>query len=292
MSKYSRFDNKTGRIVANTRPTGLDIYLDGKPVLDSTGNIAKTPSIILNVQKGFHNVTYSKPGYDTTTITVNIQEGLDTDARAILATKFMRYPMMLSPTEELKPSIESSQPAPGWPALPIPQIPYGYLVANTIPDEAEIYIDGQAVFDSVGKVLTTPASILGIVVGRHTVTFRKKGYSDSIVEIDIDNGLYSDAYAVLRPLMTGSKPIVILGPAKGEITVDTTPAGAQIYIDSRLMVDDKGNYVRTPVALTLNEGYHDLGVYLEKYCREFGPIYIYPNTKTYVHRDLYGPPCE
>lgn len=281
-----------GKIIANTRPNNVEIYLDGIPILDSEGQIAKTPTIILNVSEGVHNVTFSKSGFDSTTIMVNVREGLDTDARAILATKFMRYPMMLSHTEELKPSIESSQPAPGWPALPIPQIPYGYLVANTIPDGAEIYVDGQPIFSTVGKVLATPASILGIVVGKHTVTFRKKGYSDTNIEIYIENGLYSDASAVLIPIMVGSKPIVILGPTNGEITIDTTPEGAQIYIDSRLMMDDTGTPIRTPVTLTLNEGYHDLGVYLEKYCREFGPIHVYPNAKTYVHRDLYGPPCE
>ena len=126
-----------GKIIANTRPSNVEIYLDGIPILDSEGQIAKTPIIILNVSEGVHNVTFSKSGYDSITIMVNVREGLDTDARAILATKFMRYPNMLS--GELKP-IESSQPAPGWPALPIPQIPFGNLVANTIPDGAEIYI--------------------------------------------------------------------------------------------------------------------------------------------------------
>ena len=266
--------------------------MDGIPILDSEGQIAKTPTIILNVSPGIHNVTFSKSGYDSTTIMVNVREGLDTDARAILATKFMRYPMMLSSTEELKPSIESSQPAPGWPALPIPQIPYGYLVTNTIPDGAEIFIDGQPILDTVGKVLTTPASVLGIVVGKHTVTLRKKGYSDTNIDIFIENGLYSDAYAILRPIMTTSKPIIILEPAKGEITVNTLPGGAKIYIDSKLILDDVGTPIRTPATLILNEGHHDLVVYLENYCREFGPIYVYPNAKTYVHKDLYGPPCE
>lgn len=358
---------KYGRLIVNTRPGNVEIYLDGQPVLDSLGIIAKSPTIILNVSEGIHNVTFSKDGYNDITVMVNVREGFDSDVKAILNTSQIRYPMMLSAksnmyhtcsmlnaaiedefkaileyselleiiedqyTKNIKDILEdetehyvelkkiaeemqcseissqspakstdppitlagsSAQPAPGWPALPIPQIPYGHLVANTIPDDAEIFIDGQAVFGTVGKVLTTPASILGIVVGKHTVSFRKKGYSDTNIDVFIENGLYSDAYAVLRPIMIGSKPIVILGPANGEITVDTTPGGAKIYIDSKLVVDNMGNYVRTPVTLTLNEGYHDLGVYIEKHCREFGPVYVYPNAKTYVHRDLYGPPCE
>lgn len=195
---------KIGRIVVNSRPTGLYVYLDGKPILDSSGRIAKTPIIILNVTEGVHNVTFSKPGYDDTTIMVEVQEGLDCDARAILSTRSIRYPMMLSQKEQSKSSPNppgSLQPAPGWPALPIPQIPYGYLVANTIPDGAEIYIDGQAVFDTVGKVLTTPVTIINITTGRHKITFIKDRYFDEDVYVYVENGLYSDAFAILRPKM-------------------------------------------------------------------------------------------
>jgi hypothetical protein len=279
--------NKLGRIIANTRPSGIDIYLDGKPVLDTEGRIAKTPTIVLNVTEGAHNVTFCKSGYDDTTIMVNIKDGLDTYARAVLSTKFIRYPMMLSH----EPSIESGQPAPGWPALPIPQIPIGYMVATTIPDGAEIFIDGQPIFDTVGKVLTTPASVLGIVTGKHTVTFRKKGYSDENIGVYIENGLYSDAYAVLKPIMTTSKPIIILTPAKGEITIDTSPSGAEIYIDSELILDSMETRIRTPTTLILNEGWHDLVLHLEHYCRESAPIYVDSNIPTFIRKNLYKEPC-
>ena len=276
---------KLGRIIANTRPTGLDIYLDGKPVLDPPGNIARTPTLILNDVIGPHNVTFSKLGYDSTTVMVYVQEGLDCYARAILTTKSIRYPFMLG-----QQHIESTQPSPGWPALPIPQIPYGNLVVNTIPDEAEIYIDGKPIFDSIGKILTTPASVLGIVVGKHIVRFRKRGYSDENVDVYIENGLYSDAYAELKPIISSSQSIV--DRVKGEITIDTTPAGAKIYIDGKLMQYNNENYIRTPAKLTLNEGWHDMVMYLEKYCREATPIYIYGNTTTSIHRNLFQPPCE
>ena len=281
-----------GRIIANTRPNNIEIYLDGIPVLDSEDQIARTPKIILNVSEGIHNVTFSKLGYDTTTVMVNVQEDLDCYARAILATKSIRYPFMLG-----QQHVESIQPSPGWPALPIPQIPYGNLVANTIPDGAEIYIDGRPVFDSVGKISTTPASVLGIVVGGHDVTFRKKGFSDMNVRIYIENGLYSDAYAELKPIISSpsiSSPSMLQSvsvQAKGEITIDTTPGGAEIYIDSKLMYDNNGNPIRTPAKLTLNEGWHDMVVYLEKFCREATPIYVYPNSITSVNKKLFTPPC-
>ena len=275
-----------GRIIANTRPNNIEIYLDGMPVLDSDGQIARTPTIILNVSEGIHNVTFSKLGYDTTTVMVNVQECLYCYARAILATKSIRYPLMLG-----QQHVESTQPSPGWPALPIPQIPYGNLVANTIPDGAEIYIDGKPIFDSIGKVLTTPASVLRIVVGKHDIIFRKKGFSDMNLEIYIENGLYSDASATLVPIISSSQPMIIMIPEKGEITIDTTPSGAKIYIDGKLMYDNNENPIRTPAKLTLNDGWHDLVVHLEKYCREPTPIYIYGNMTTSIHRNLFQSPC-
>ena len=85
--------------------------------------------------------------------------------------------------------------------------------------------------------------------------------------------------------------MVFLEPVKGEITIDTTPSGAQIYIDERLILDSTGIPMRTPAKLTLNDGWHDLVVHLEKYCREATPIYIYGNMTTSIHRNLFQSPC-
>jgi hypothetical protein len=86
---------KYGRLIVNTRPIDLEIYLDGQPVTDSLGRMAKSPTMILNVSEGIHNVTFIKDGYNSTTVTVNVQEGTDSDVRAILNTSQVRYPMML-----------------------------------------------------------------------------------------------------------------------------------------------------------------------------------------------------
>lgn len=186
---------KFGHIIVNTRPGGAEVYLDGRPILDSQRRIAKTPSMILGVSEGAHNVTFIKLGYNDTTISVNVLEEQSAEAYAILNTTMMRYPVMLSSS----PSTDQSlQPAPGWPALPIPQVPYGHIVANTIPDRAEVYLDGQPVFDSVGRVATTPVTVLDISTGVHKVTFKKQGYFDENVDVLIQNGLYSDVGAVLR----------------------------------------------------------------------------------------------
>lgn len=196
---------KLGHIIVNTRPGGAEVYLDGRPVLDSQRRIAKTPSLLLGISEGAHNVTFIRQGYNDTTVSVNVSKDEYAEAYAILNTTMMRYPATLQPDQTGQPypndspqQIQNSQPAPGWPALPIPQVPYGHIVANTIPDGAEVYVDGQPVFDSLGRVATTPVTVLDISAGIHKVTFKKQGYFDDNVDVLIQNGLYSDVSAVLR----------------------------------------------------------------------------------------------
>ena len=258
---------KFGHIIANSRPGNIDVYLDGQPVLDSEGKIVKTPIIILNISEGVHNITFSKQGYDLTTIMANVQEGSYTYTRAILNTKFIRYPMMLSN--------KSSQPSPGWPTLPIPQIPYGNLVANTIPDGANVYIDGQPILDSIDRIVTTPTTILNITTGRHKITFRKDGYFDEDVYVYIDNGLYSDAFVVLRPKMVAmSTPISGLG----DLFIDSNPQGAYVYIDGNTLIDINGHTILTPVRITaVREGLHEVQISLDQYYSKKVFINIIPN---------------
>lgn len=193
MAIYSKYlDPGLGRIIANTRPGRADIYLDGDIVMDTSGRIAKTPTVVHNVSEGMHTLTFSKAGYNDITLSVNIVRGSDCHARAILDTSKWSYPLMLSPSNE------SLQPSPGWPYIPTPETTFGHIVADTLPDGAKIYIDGQPVLDINGNIATTPASVIGIVTGTHTVTFKKDGYADTSVMVNIENGLYSDVYVTLK----------------------------------------------------------------------------------------------
>jgi hypothetical protein len=93
-SKYS-----LGRIIATTRPGRANIYLDGELVMDTSGQIAMTPTVIHNVTEGMHTVTFSKSGYSDITIIANVKvgsDGSDCHARAVLDTSKWSYPMMLS----------------------------------------------------------------------------------------------------------------------------------------------------------------------------------------------------
>ncbi len=195
--------SSSGRIVTETRPGRAEIYLDGEPVMDTSGNIAKTPTVIHNVPEGIHTITFSKQGYTDITIIANVLKGSDCHARALLNTSMFSYPLMLSSSPEDIQSflddiqLQSLQPSPGWPYLPIRQVTYGHIVANTTPDGAEIYLDGQPVRDINGNIATTPSSIIGIITGIHLVTFKKSGYADTSVTVEIQNGLYSNVHISL-----------------------------------------------------------------------------------------------
>ncbi len=322
MTKYESAEAKAavGKLIINTRPGNVEIYLDGQPILDYFGHIAKAPIVILNVSEGIHNVTLSKDGYDTITIMVNVQEGLDSDVKAILNTSMIRYPMMLSTQD---PYINSLQPAPGWPALPIPQVTYGHIVANTIPDGAEVYLDGQPVYDSIGNIATTPVTLLGITTGVHSVTFRKKGYSDETVDVLIQNGLYSDAGAILRsiPILSSSlyyplssqymdhdnninnmslytepkwymepdyiQPYYLQPRQRGAVHFDTQPHGAIIMVDGQYIINpDTEEYLRTPTTILLFEGRRDFVLKLENHYDVVGFVDVYAGSRVDIFRNM------
>jgi len=315
---------KYGKLIVNTRPGNVEIYLDGQPVLDSSGRIAKAPTMILNVTEGIHNVTLNKDGYDTITVMVDVQEGLDSDVKAILNTSMIRYPMVLSAQQD--PYINSLQPAPGWPALPIPQITYGHIVANTIPDGAEVYIDGQPVYDSIGNIATTPVTLLGIITGVHSVTFRKQGYSDETVNVLIQNGLYSDAGTILKPILSQissslyyplssqymdydndinnmspyTEPKWYMEPdymqsqqyylqprQRGTVNFDTSPHGAIIMVDGQYIINpDTEEYLRTPETVLLFEGRRDFVLKLENHYDVVGYVDVYAGSRVDIFRNM------
>jgi hypothetical protein len=308
---------KYGRLIVNTRPGNIEIYLDGQPVFDSLGRIAKSPTLILNVSEGIHNVTFSKDGYDSVTVMTNVQEGFDSNVKAILNTSQIRYPMMLS--AQTDPYIESLQPSPGWPTLPIPQITYGHIVANTIPDGAEVYMDGQPVFDTVGRVVTTPVTILDIITGVHRVTFKKQGYFDENVDVLIQNGLYSDAYTTLRIMALTDNSYILsdydnmlssyiepkwymepdymqpyysqsyyLQPKqRGTVHFDTQPHGAIITVDGQYIVDpDTEEYIRTPATVLLFEGRRDFVLKLDGHNDTVGYVDVYAGSRVDIFRNM------
>lgn len=78
-------------------------------------------------------------------------------------------------------------------------MPTGIILAYSIPDGADVYVDGVALPTRFG-IARTPAMIPGISAGTHDVTFRLSGYIGETKTVSIEQGGYATIYAILRPV--------------------------------------------------------------------------------------------
>lgn len=78
-------------------------------------------------------------------------------------------------------------------------MPTGTILAYSIPDGADVYVDGIALPTRFG-VARTPTMIPGVFAGRHDVTFRLVGYIGETKTVSIEQGGYASVYAILRPV--------------------------------------------------------------------------------------------
>lgn len=268
-----------GGIMVYSYPDGAEIYIDGTPAIYPLGEIIRTPVFINNISIGTHHITFRLPGYIDKIKTIDVRYNEWVDIDAILQPD----PSTLQPTY-----LHHLQPAPGWPALPIPQIPYGHIVATTIPDRADIYLDGQPVLDWTGNIATTPITILYVATGTRRITFKKQGYFDEDIYVFVQNGLYSDAYTMLRSKMETMSTLSELG----DLFIDSNPQGAYVYIDGNVLIDINGRTILTPVRVTaVREGLHDVQVSLDGYYSKKVLINVIPdhvNNMSVTLQQIYG----
>ena len=83
-------NQNTGIIRVYSEPFGADVYIDGNPVRDQSGNIVKTPATITDVPAGAHIVTFSAHGYLDEMKTVDIEPNAWSDAYATMRPDFSR----------------------------------------------------------------------------------------------------------------------------------------------------------------------------------------------------------
>ena len=114
-----------------------------------------------------------------------------------------------------------------------PVILPGQLTINSTPAGAEVTVDGQT-----DPSWVTPLSLTGVAPGRHTINVSKAGYTSEARAIDVGQG--SKAVIALQ-----------LGQLSAGISVTSTPAGAEIYLDghdtlrqtpAQISVDKQGNH--------------------------------------------------
>jgi hypothetical protein len=79
-------------------------------------------------------------------------------------------------------------------------MPTGTVLAYSIPDGADVYVDGMALPTRFG-IARTPALIPGIYAGSHDITFRLAGYISTTKTVRIEQGGYATVYAILVPVV-------------------------------------------------------------------------------------------
>ena len=76
-------------------------------------------------------------------------------------------------------------------------MPTGTILAYSIPDGAQVLIDGSIAPTMFGFA-RTPALIDQISAGSHNVTFRLPGYSDITMSTQVPQGGYSTVTAIFK----------------------------------------------------------------------------------------------
>jgi serine/threonine protein kinase len=116
------------------------------------------------------------------------------------------------------------------PAAPV--IVPGQLAIDSTPQGAQVQLDGKS-----DSAWVTPFTLSGINPGQHTITVSKAGYASDTRSVDVASGSKSFFTGHLAQLMA-------------TLAVSSTPAGANVYIDSK----DTGKL--TPAQVSVDKGQH------------------------------------
>ncbi len=78
-------------------------------------------------------------------------------------------------------------------------MPTGTILAYSIPDGAQVLVDGGVVPTMFGFA-RTPTIIHEVAAGTHSITFRIPGYIDERLFTEVPQGGYTTITAIMRPV--------------------------------------------------------------------------------------------
>jgi len=78
-------------------------------------------------------------------------------------------------------------------------MPTGTILAYSIPDGAQVLIDGSVAPTRFGFA-RTPATIDHVSAGTRNVTFKLPGYVDMTISTEVPQGGYKTVTAILHPV--------------------------------------------------------------------------------------------
>jgi hypothetical protein len=106
------------------------------------------------------------------------------------------------------------------------------MAIDSTPQGAQVQVDGRS-----DPTWVTPFTLSGLAAGQHSVTVSKAGYSPDNRTVEVASG---------GKLMVMTR----LGVLAATLSVSSTPAGANVYIDGK----DSGKL--TPAQVTVDKGQH------------------------------------
>jgi serine/threonine protein kinase len=113
-----------------------------------------------------------------------------------------------------------------------PAIVPGQMSVDSTPQGAQVQVDGKT-----DPAWVTPFTLSGLDPGQHSITVSKAGYSTDTRTVDVVSGSKSFVVTHLAQLMA-------------TLSVTSSPAGANVYIDGR----DTGK--TTPAQVSVDKGQH------------------------------------
>jgi len=211
-----------GQLVVTSTPEGAQLQIDGQ-----TDPIWTTPYTVTAITPGQHTIVVSKAGYTQETRTADV-------------TSANRASLVVHLTALVATAAIASDPV-----------------------GASIYVDGK------DTLRVTPYQVT-LEKGTHTILVRKAGYLDETTSVTGVLGQTTHYSATLRALgnvdqiktvgkfkkLFGGK---VTDPGMGKISVRTTPKGAQIAVNRRML--DKG----APIDFMLNPGNYIIEITLSGY---------------------------
>ena len=78
-------------------------------------------------------------------------------------------------------------------------MPTGIIMAYSVPDGAQVYIDGVAQPGRFG-IARTPTLIPEVPAGTRNVTFTLPGYINDTKAVDVPQGGFATVYGILHPM--------------------------------------------------------------------------------------------
>ena len=272
----------TGSIFIETQPAGAGIFLDSVNI-DKT-----TPDTIKNIIVGDHQLTLKKANYVDTSFVVAVQKDMILSKSIVLQKVVTRGNIYLESnpngaqifldsvnTNSVTPDTLKNIPT-GIHRITLKKNNYidtsfnvtvqenktvsktvslnqiiikGNVFLQTEPNGAQIFLD------NINTNKTTPDTIADLTVGDHTFTLKKNNYRDTTFQINVIGYL------------TISKKVV-LSDIRGSIFIQSTPAGAEIYVGdkstSKTTPDTIKNLISGTYKVTLKyTGYNDTTFYVD-----------------------------